>query len=218
MGTPTYNSISYSIPFHLADLLPLSIHQSTLRPIQQQLNHHSKPLSHSLLLCLLPQTKKTAPSKRTTSNDPRLPALSTSQWQSRLDSRQPDWKERIRTNEMYSEGVICQWHIKKEALQDCSKIVGSTPSCPVTTSRELGLPLHTVSSRRPTTAAEVHRGPQVKPSRSSPSPAEPCIKWYTITHGWPDASPWHHTAETWTERTTRFPSGKFSLYTLCYRP
>ena len=62
--TPTCHSISYSIPFHLTALLPLSTQQSTLRPSQQHLNRHSKPLSHSFLLCLLLQTKKTAPDKR----------------------------------------------------------------------------------------------------------------------------------------------------------
>jgi len=54
VGTPTYHSISYSIPFHLTALLPLSVHHSTHQPSQQHLNHHRKPLSHSLLLCLLP--------------------------------------------------------------------------------------------------------------------------------------------------------------------
>jgi len=54
VGTPTCHSISYSIPFHLTALLPLSINQSTHRPSQQHFNHHRKPLSHSLLLCLLP--------------------------------------------------------------------------------------------------------------------------------------------------------------------
>ena len=49
---------------HIAALLPLSVHDATYRPSQQQLNHHSKPLSHSLLLCLLPQTKKMAPDKQ----------------------------------------------------------------------------------------------------------------------------------------------------------
>jgi len=49
---------------HIAALLPLSVHQATHRTSQQQLNHHSKPLSYSLLLCLLPQTKKMAPDKR----------------------------------------------------------------------------------------------------------------------------------------------------------
>jgi len=49
---------------HIAALLPLSIYQATHRPSQQQLNHHSKQLSHSRLLSLLPQTKKTAPDKR----------------------------------------------------------------------------------------------------------------------------------------------------------
>jgi len=104
-----------------------------------------------------------------------------------------------------SERVICQWHIKKEALQDYIKIVGSTPGCPIMTPRGLGLPLHTVSSRRPTTAPATS-------CRNSPRPsgqAQPCIKRYTITRGWPDASPRHHTAETPTERTSRFPSGRF---------
>jgi len=49
---------------HIAALLPLSVHQSTFRPSQQQLNHHSKSLSYSLLLCLLLQTKETTPDKR----------------------------------------------------------------------------------------------------------------------------------------------------------
>ena len=48
----------------IADLLPLSVHQASNRPRQQQLNRHSKPLSHSLLPCLLPQTNKTAPDKQ----------------------------------------------------------------------------------------------------------------------------------------------------------
>jgi len=39
--------------------------------------------------------------------------------------------------------------------------------------------------------------------------AQPCIKRYTITRGWPDAYPRHHTAETPTERTSSFPPGKF---------
>jgi hypothetical protein len=42
----------------------LSAHQSTYRPTQQQLKHHSKPLPHSLLLCLLPRTKEKSPNKR----------------------------------------------------------------------------------------------------------------------------------------------------------
>jgi len=54
VGTPTCHSISYSIPFHLTALLPLSIHQSAHRSSQQHLNHRRKPLYHSLLLCLLP--------------------------------------------------------------------------------------------------------------------------------------------------------------------
>ena len=54
MGTPTCHTILCSIPFHLTALLALSEHQSTHRPSQQHLNHHWKPLSHSLLLCLLP--------------------------------------------------------------------------------------------------------------------------------------------------------------------
>jgi len=90
VGTPTCHSTSYSTPFHLIALLPLSIHKPKLRPSQQQFNHYSKPLSHSIILCLLPRTKKTAPKKHTTSNEPHLPALPTSQWQSRLDSRRSE--------------------------------------------------------------------------------------------------------------------------------
>jgi hypothetical protein len=38
---------------------------STIVDIRRlKVKHHSKPLSHSLLLCLLPQTKKMAPDKR----------------------------------------------------------------------------------------------------------------------------------------------------------
>jgi len=82
----------FSIPYsmicgdtHTAALLPLSIHQSTLRPSQQQLNHHSKPLSHSLLLWLLPQRKRPL-TNGSTFWKPRPSALPTSQWQSRLTS------------------------------------------------------------------------------------------------------------------------------------
>ena len=42
VGTPTCHSISCSIPFHPVALFPLSVHPSTYRPRQQQLNHHSK--------------------------------------------------------------------------------------------------------------------------------------------------------------------------------
>ena len=46
---------------YIAALLPMSVQQATHRPSKQQLNHHSKPLSHSLLLCLLPRTRKWPP-------------------------------------------------------------------------------------------------------------------------------------------------------------
>ena len=51
----------FSIPFHLTALFPLSVHPSTYRPGQQQLNHHSKPLAHSPLLCLIPRNKRKRP-------------------------------------------------------------------------------------------------------------------------------------------------------------
>jgi len=54
VGTPTCHTISYLIPFHLTALLPLFVHQSAHRPSQQHLNHHRKPVSHFLLVCLLP--------------------------------------------------------------------------------------------------------------------------------------------------------------------
>ena len=44
VGTPTCHFNSYSISFYLTALLPLSVHQSTHLPSQQQLNHHGKPL------------------------------------------------------------------------------------------------------------------------------------------------------------------------------
>ena len=59
-----HNWYYYCGDTHTAALLPLSVHQATHQPSQQQLNRHSKPLSHSLLLCLLPQTKKMAHDKR----------------------------------------------------------------------------------------------------------------------------------------------------------
>ena len=75
--------------FHLLLFNPVSPHSSpssvrtpvnTYRPSQSQPNHHSKPLSHSLLLCLLSRTKKMAPSKCTTSNKPCLPANGRVDW------------------------------------------------------------------------------------------------------------------------------------------
>ena len=105
----------------------------------------------------------------------------------------------------------CPQHIsRRRALQDYSKIVGSMP-CPVTLPRELGLPPHTVSSRRPATAPATS-------CQSSPWPSgqdQPRIKQYTIARGWPDVSPWQLTTETPTERTSRFSSGRFfMLHTL----
>jgi len=67
---------------HIAALLPLSI----LRPSQQQLNHHSKTLSYSLLLCLLPKQRKRPLTNGTTFWKPCPSALPTSQWQNRLTS------------------------------------------------------------------------------------------------------------------------------------
>ena len=59
LGTTTCHSISsYSIPFHITTLFPLSVYQSTHRHSQQQLYPHSKPLSHTLLLCLLLRQRK----------------------------------------------------------------------------------------------------------------------------------------------------------------
>jgi len=78
-----------------------------------------------------------------------------------------------------SEGVIFQWHMKKEALQDHINIAGSTTGCPVMTPCELGLPLHTVSSHRPTTALAT----SCRASPWSSGQAQLCIKWYTITRG-----------------------------------
>jgi len=42
VGTPTYHSISYSIPFHLTALLPLSVHQPTHRPNQREAVHRKE--------------------------------------------------------------------------------------------------------------------------------------------------------------------------------
>jgi len=59
-----FTDVIYYGDTHIAALLLLSVHQAIHRPSQQQLNRHSKPLFHSLLLCLLSQTKKTTPDKK----------------------------------------------------------------------------------------------------------------------------------------------------------
>ena len=53
--------------------------------VNSSLTKQAKPLSHSLLLCLLPQRKRTSASE-TTFMKPRPSALSTNKWQSRLTS------------------------------------------------------------------------------------------------------------------------------------
>ena len=82
----------------------------------------------------------------------------------------------------------------------------TTPGCPVTTPVKPGLSLHTASSLRPTTAPATSCWGSLWPSGQ----AQPCIQWYTATCGWPDASPWHRTAEMSTEWTSRIPSGRRS--------
>jgi len=74
---------------------------------------------------------------------------------------------------------------------------------------------HTASSPRPaTTPATSCWGSSWPLVR-----AQPCIKRYSITRGWPDASPRHHTAETLTEWTSRFhPVGGFAHYMPSCRP
>ena len=172
VGTPTCHFISYSIPFRLTALLPLSVHQSTHRPSKQHLNHHRKPLSHSLLLCLLPN-KENSPWEAELpagSHAHQLcqPANGRAGWPARdLYKRSPSDQRQV----VQSEGVNCQWQNRKEALQDSIKMVWSTPGCPVTTPRELGLPLQQWAAidhqLHWPLSAEVHRGLPFEPSRAS---------------------------------------------------
>ena len=71
---------------------------------------------------------------------------------------------------------------------------------------------HTASSPRPATTPATSCGG----SPWTAGQAQPFIKRYTIIRGWPETSPRHHTVETSTERTSRFPSGRrvFTLHAL----
>ena len=79
MGTSTCHFISsYSIPFHLTALLPLSIPQSPHTDLVNSNLTTTANHSHSLLLCLLPLTKKTAPCKQNYLQE-AMPTSSTNQ-------------------------------------------------------------------------------------------------------------------------------------------
>jgi len=78
--------------------------------VNSSLTKQVKLLSHSLLLCLLPRTKKTAPASESTFRKSSPSALLTNQWQSRLTSsglnkkRPPHQWEAVQ-----SKGVNCLW-------------------------------------------------------------------------------------------------------------
>ena len=115
VGTPTCHSISYSIPFHLTALLPLSVHQSAQPPSQQRLNHHSLTPSFSVHF----QTKETAPGKRNYTQQ-ATPTSSANQPVAEQTVQQATCiKGAHITNERSSFGKsICQQHTEKEAWQD----------------------------------------------------------------------------------------------------
>ena len=121
-----------------------------------KVNHHSKPLSHSLLLCLLPQTNETSPDKRNYLLEATPISSANQPMAEQADQQWPVWKKPSdRRKAVHSEGVICQWHIKKKTLQDTSKQETwrpiARPRCLADRAHHRSS-RHTASSPRPTTA------------------------------------------------------------------
>jgi len=182
VGTPTCHSISDSIPFHLTALLPLSIHQSALRPSQQHLNHHRKPLSHSLLLCLLPN-KGNAPWEAELhptrhSYQPCQPASGRADWTAgNLYIRRPsNQREAVHRKAVHSVGVTCQWQTRRKLCKTAWRQCDQCPTACHAASWTRPSPA-TASSRQPATAlATLCRGPpwssvQAQPhNRRTPTP------------------------------------------------
>ena len=168
MGTPTCHSISDSIPFHLTALLPLSIHQSALRPSQQHLNHHRKPLSHSLLLCLLPN-KGNAPWEAELhptrhSYQPCQPASGRADWTAgNLYIRRPSNQREA----VHQKGVTTT-HREGSLERQETRLPGHDASWTGHTTAHPGIQQAAVSQQlhRPL-SAEVHHGPLLEPRCAS---------------------------------------------------
>jgi len=133
---------------HIAALLPLSIHQSTLRPSQQQRNPHNKTLSHSFLLCLLPQRKRPLTSG-TTFWRPPPSALPTSQWQSRLTSSDLYKRSHLTSERQFIRKGVTVQNTSRRKL--CKTHQGRRPDCPAKMPRGPGTPpLIPAYSKQPT--------------------------------------------------------------------
>ena len=88
-------------------------------------------------------------------------------------------REAVHRKAVHLEGITRQWQNKEEPLQDSIKTVWSTPGCPVTPHRELGLPRQPQAAvgqqlHRPL-SAEAHPGPPFEPSRASGGQRHPWL-------------------------------------------
>ena len=140
----------FSPPFHLTALLPPSAHQSTYWPRQQYLNHYSKALSHSLSTSASLAAHFRAPASRTTFNEPRLPALPTSQWQSRLTN-----------SDLYKRSMFLSVETQLQKIRRCPEPIQVHFPC----FRNFIPWLHNLIHGFPTPPRTCHRSSSLPPSQ-----------------------------------------------------